>query len=198
LLCFYSSPLKGGKYHAQFCLSYRTCVWYNDAMNYAFIDGQNLNLGTLDQGWKLDLRRFRVHLRDRYNVETAYYFIGFVPGNNAMYLALQKYGYTLVFKPTVPGKDGKIKGNCDAELVLQAMIDINNYDKAIIISGDGDFACLVKYLREKGKLRSVLAPNRLYCSALLKTEAGAHLDFVTDLRKKLEYQGRKRKEPRKD
>jgi len=40
-------------------------------------------------------------------------------------------------------KNGKVKGNCDAELILQAMIDIDKYEKAVLVSSDGDFACLI-------------------------------------------------------
>ena len=116
----------------------------------------------------------------------AYYFIGFVEGNNDLYAKLQEYGYILIFKPTFRNKDGKVKGNIDAELVLQAMIDYNNYDKAVIVSGDGDFYCLVKYLRERNKLRNVLAPNDKY-SGLLKKSAGSNIAVMNDLKKKLEY-----------
>ena len=79
-------------------------------------------------------------------------FIGFVEGNNDLYASLQLYGYVLIFKPTFRNRDGKVKGNCDAELVLQAMIDLNEYRQAVIVSGDGDFYCLVGYLRKIGKL----------------------------------------------
>jgi uncharacterized LabA/DUF88 family protein len=154
--------------------------------NYAFIDGQNLNLGIKELGWKLDFKKFRIYLKEKYNVSKAYYFIGFVEGNNGLYSSLQEYGYILIFKPTFKNKEGKIKGNCDAELVLQAMIDYNNFDKAIIVSGDGDFYCLIKYLRERNKLRNVLTPNDNF-SGLLKKSAGSNLAVMNDLRNKLEY-----------
>lgn len=102
-------------------------------------------------------------------------------------MSLQEYGYTLVFKPTFKNKDGKIKGNCDAELVLQAMIDIEKYDQAMLVTGDGDFYCLAKYLREKGKLKCVLAPNMFKYSGLLKKAAGTHLVFMNNLQNKLEF-----------
>lgn len=95
-------------------------------------------------------------------------------------------------------KDGTTKGNCDAELVLQAMIEFDNYDKAVIVSGDGDFQCLVKYLYEQEKLGVVLIPNQGKYSALLKFDIfKPYLRFVSDLRKKLEYT-HKKKNPRKD
>lgn len=106
-------------------------------------------------GWKLDFKKFRIYLKEKYATSKAYYFIGYVSGNNDIYSSLQSAGYILVFKPTFKNQNGKIKGNCDAELVLQAMIDYKSYDKAIIISGDGDFFCLVKYLREKNKLEYI-------------------------------------------
>ena len=48
-------------------------------------------------------------------------------------------GYVLVLKPTIPDGEGNVKGNIDADLVLQALVDWPNYDQAIIVSSDGDF-----------------------------------------------------------
>ena len=155
--------------------------------NFAFIDGQNVYLGIGELGWKIDWRRFRVHLKESYGVQKAYYFIGFVPENQGLYQSLQSYGYILIFKPITYRSDGKPKGNVDAELVLQAMIDINEYERAVIVTNDGDFACLVRYLAEKGKLERVLSPNRTKCSALLKRAARAKIDFLEGARKKIEY-----------
>lgn len=154
---------------------------------YAFIDGQNLNLAVLDMGWKLDFRKFRVYLREKYGVGTAYYFIGFVEGNSELYKALQLDGYILVFKPTFRNAAGTVKGNCDAELVLQTMIDLNSYERAVIVTGDGDFACLVRHLRKIRKLECVLAPNRSKCSHLLNLSAGNQMAYMNELRQKLEY-----------
>ena len=46
--------------------------------NYAFIDSQNLNLSTRDQGWKLDFMRFRKYLEDKCAVTKAFLFIGYI------------------------------------------------------------------------------------------------------------------------
>ena len=143
----------------------------NNENNFAFIDGQNLNMGIQNLGWKLDFFRFRKYLKEKYSVVTAYYFIGYVAGNQPLYSELQKAGYVLVFKPTIPDGDGNIKGNIDADLVLQAIIDTPNYDKAIIVSSDGDFYSLVKYLYENSKLKFVMSPYVETCSSLLKKEA---------------------------
>ena len=137
---------------------------------FAFIDSQNLNLGVQSQGWKLDWRKFRQYLRNKYNVSKAYLFIGQVAGNESLYTFLQEYGYLLIFKPTLERRvrdKVEIKGNVDAELVLHTMILYKNYNKAIIISGDGDFRCLIEYLVNKNKLLLMLAQNKYY-SRLLK------------------------------
>jgi len=155
--------------------------------NYAFIDGQNLHLGVEEQGWKIDFRRFRIYLKEKYNVVRAYYFIGYIPTMNDLYSFLQSVGYILIFKPTLKTISGKVKGNCDAELVLQVMVEYEKYEQAIIVSGDGDFACLVKYLSERGKLRCLIVPNKEKYSALLKKPAAKKIVFMNDLKKKLEY-----------
>ena len=138
---------------------------------YAFIDSQNLNLGVRSQGWKLDFSVFRRYLKDKYNVEKAFLFIGMVQGNSSLYKYLQECGYVLIFKPTleIKSREGiKTKGNVDAELVLHTMIEFPNYNKAIIVSGDGDFHCLVEYLELKKKLLKILAPNKHYSRLLRK------------------------------
>lgn len=137
------------------------------AGNFAYIDGANLHKGIQELGWMLDYHRFRVFLRDKYQVSQAILFLGFVPEFTGLYRDLQNWGYTLVFKPTV--KNGEeIKGNCDAELVLQAMIDFAKYRRAVVVTGDGDFACLVAYLQKADKLAQVISPNPRKCSVLLK------------------------------
>ena len=160
--------------------------------NYAFIDSQNLNLSIRELGWKLDFRRFRKYLEDKYGITKAFLFIGFIEGNNDLYVSLQDAGFICIFKPTLKYKDGTTKGNCDAELVLQAMIEYPNYTKAIIVTGDGDFYCLAKYLLEKEKLEAIIVPNRFKFSALLKFKiVRPYLKFMNDLKGKLAYKKEK-------
>lgn len=155
---------------------------------FAFVDSQNLNLGVRSQGWILDFKRFRVFLQHKYDVKTAYLFIGYVPGNESLYTHLQEDGYIVVFKPTLEVRrdDGTIyiKGNVDAELVLHTMIEYPNYDAAIIVSGDGDFRCLIKYLDEKEKLLRIIVPNRKYSSLL--SDFARYIVNIALLRQKLE------------
>jgi len=154
--------------------------------NYAFIDGQNLNLAIRQQGWKLDYERFRNYLSDKYDVTRAFLFIGYVQQNQWLYTSLQQDGYILVFKPTLTLPDGKVKGNVDAELVLHTMIEYANFDKAVIVSGDGDFFCLVDYLAKKDKLLRLVIPDQSRYSSLLRGFM-AQVLFLSGLREKLGY-----------
>jgi len=156
---------------------------------YAFIDSQNLNLGVRSQEWKLDWRKFRQYLRNKYNVIKSYLFIGQVAGNESLYAFLQECGFVLIFKPTLERRKGdkvEIKGNVDAELVLHSMIQYKNYDKAIIVSGDGDFHCLIEYLEGKGKLLKIIAPTKHYSGLLRKFNKNNYIVRIDLLRSSLE------------
>lgn len=164
--------------------------------NYAFIDNQNLNLGTQKLGWKMDWRKFRKFLQDEYGVTKAFMFIGHMPEYEDMYLQLHETGYLIVLKPTFdmsrpqrpeqpkeenekPEEKKPVKGNVDAELVLWAVKEMKHYNKAVIVSGDGDFYSLVEYLQSEDKLLKLLAPNSHYSSLYNKYD-----DFIDRLDKK--------------
>jgi len=170
--------------------------------NYAFIDGINLHLTYEYLDWKIDYRKLLIYLRGRHNVTTAYYFSGFVEQNNNIYKDLEACGYTLKFRdvsefttdPVIcPNCQGvvepaqiKTKCDCDADLVLQAMDDASSYDKAILISSDGDFDNLVRKLLHTGKMKLILAPCKEGCSKLLKRASLGRIDFLDNHRDKLE------------
>lgn len=155
--------------------------------NFAYIDGANLHRGIESQGWKLDYRKFKVWLREKYGVQTAYLFIGLIPRYGDLYKYLQECGYTLVFKEVVYDSDGKAKGNCDADLVLQAVCDAyeRKCDQAVIVSSDGDYASLIKFLLKKQRISVILSPHPPNkCSILLK-RTGAKITYINDRRHRL-------------
>ncbi len=166
---------------------------------YAFIDSQNLNKGTQKMGWKMDWRKFRDFLQVKYDVSKAFMFIGFIAGNEDLYNQLHDSGYAIVLKPTVEHtttdeKDKPqqtTKGNVDVELVLYAMKEMSNYDKCIIISGDGDFYSLVEYLEKKNRLAHVMAPNWQYSSLLKPYEK--YIVRLDQLRNELAYRDRRKR-----
>ena len=135
-------------------------------------------------------------MKDKYGISKAFLFIGYIEGNNSLYQTLQEAGFICIFKPTLVYKDGTTKGNVDAELVLHTMIEYPNYEKAVIVTGDGDFHCLILHLLQENKLKAVIIPNRFKFSALLKQKrVRPYLRYMNDLKNKLEY---KKKRPHKD
>src|SRR5579864_1559393 len=162
---------------------------------YAFIDGQNLHLGVKKPverngrrypGWKLDFAKFHRYLRDRFKVKVAFLFIGDTPDEDHRRLRaeLASYGYTIILKPVGEFRDEhgrpQYKGNVDTDIVLYAAAkEINNYDEAIIVSGDGDFLCLYDYLDAHGKLGSIVIPNRHSYSQMLDNHKRKHV-YVSD------------------
>ncbi|MHB8105286.1 MAG: NYN domain-containing protein [Dehalococcoidales bacterium] len=154
-------------------------------VNFAFIDGTNIYKAKEDLGWKMDTKKFRRYLEEVYEVKKVYYCIGFIDSNTGLYERLKSEGYEMVFKETYKVK-GKVKGNIDAELVLKSMIQYRVYNQTIIVTSDGDFACLVKYLIEKHKLRSMIASKKVKCSHLLEKASGTYICYLDDLKNKIE------------
>ena len=150
--------------------------------NAAYIDGANLHNGIKSLSWDFDYKRFRVWLREKYAVEQAYLFIGMMPKYAELYTRLQEQGYTLVFKDVIYDNNGKAKGNCDADLVVSAMQDAyeNKFDNAVLVSSDGDYAPLVKFLIAKEKMLAVVSPYETQkCSVLLK-RTGVKVSYIAD------------------
>lgn len=57
------------------------------------------------------------------------------------------------------GEDGSVvrKANCDVDMTFDMMRFLGQYKKAIVLTGDGDFCCVIKYLMEKGREIKVIA-----------------------------------------
>ena len=168
-------------------LGYIIAVMNKKQKAFAYIDGTNLHLSGKNMGWDIDYRKFRKFLTDKYNVEIAYYFLGYVEKYRNLYNGLRRDGYEVInIEPTIL-PDGSIKGNCDADLVCKAMADFAKYDKAIIVASDGDYKSLVEHLKSNDKLGRVIGCSRGGCARKLKKAAGTQIDFLNDFREKVEY-----------
>lgn len=148
--------------------------------NIAYIDGANLHHGVKAQGWCLDYKRFRVWLKEKHGVREAYLFLGLIHKFEPLYKELREAGFILIFKEVVYDSQGKAKGNCDADLVLHATLDLfeKKYVKAVVVTSDGDYASLVKMLMDRAALQAVVSPAGVNkCSILLK-KTGAPITYV--------------------
>jgi uncharacterized LabA/DUF88 family protein len=102
-----------------------------DENNYAFIDAQNVYMGTRGDGWTIDLFRLRRYLKERFGVSKAFWFVGYLPEQEPFYARLRKAGYTLIFKEIARDRDGAPKGNVDVDLTLHTVDLKDQYDGAV-------------------------------------------------------------------
>lgn len=161
--------------------------------NIAFIDGQNLHLGTTKNNWKVDLQKFRTYLKDKYGVSDAYYHLGFVSEEEGdLYSKIQKTGFIVQFREHSAAMKGKKKGNVDTDIVFEAMRAIVDNDpsrKILLVSGDGDYRKLVDYLIAQGRLKKILFPNRRFASSLYRHLSPLYYDALDSpgVKSKIEY-----------
>jgi uncharacterized LabA/DUF88 family protein len=161
-----------------------------DSKTIAYIDGANLHKGVESSLWKLDYRKFRFWIRQKFNIADAHLFIGLIPKHANLYTALQNIGYTLVFKEVVYDGDGRVKGNCDADLVLRAARDYfeQGITSVVLVSSDGDYAPLIKFWLEKKVRCAIISPaSTSKCSVLLK-RTGVPIVYLEEVKHKLWYQ----------
>lgn len=182
--------------------------------NIAFIDGQNLRFGTTKcsncakklrvelkdikfadcncgSAWEVNLTKFRVYLKENYNVSEAYYLLGNLQDNNAeLYKNIQKAGFILVFKEHHNKAKSNKKGNVDADLVFEVMknlLDNKEFSRVVLVSGDGDYKKLVNYLILKKRFKKVLFPNKQFASSLYNDLGGEAFDYLENIRTYIEY-----------
>ena len=160
--------------------------------NLAFIDGQNLYLGTKseDPAWQIDFFKFREYLRKKYNIIHAYYFLGFtIDEKSDLYDKIQEAGFILKFREHNSAMLGKKKGNVDSDIIFSIMKKIYKkevFDKIVLVSGDGDYRLLVDFLVEEGRFKKILFPNKKFASSLYKKITRVYFDYLVNIKHKIE------------
>lgn len=181
--------------------------------NIAFIDGQNMHYGTTKCSdcallkkielkdikqqdcscgfaWKIDLNKLRVYLRENYYVTEAYYFLGYLHDeNDDLYQEIQRAGFIVVFKEHNKLAKSKKKGNVDTDMVFEIMknlVENSEFDKIVLISGDGDYKKMVKYLITKNRFRKILFPNKKFASSLYHELGSEMFDNLENLKSYIE------------
>lgn len=163
--------------------------------NYAFIDGQNLHLGTAKaeiDPWTIDLARFKIYLKDKYNISRIYYFLGYVQDDNLkLYTRLQELWYIVIFKHQIYEMKSTKKWNIDSDLVFHVLTKIidegDEFEKILLVSGDGDFKILVDYLIERDRFLKILLPNKRFASSLYKQLGSEWYDYLRNICPLIEY-----------
>ncbi len=157
-----------------------------------YIDAANLYSSVYFIDWDLDYKKFFQWLSEEFGTKEIYLFIGYVEKNKSLYTSLENIGYKLLFKETLKLK-GEIKGNCDAEIVLKSVVDIleNSFKNFILVSSDGDFACLLRFAIGHKKNIRVVSPSRKLSYLIRKLNIPiTYLDDIKNLIKKEKAPGR--------
>ena len=156
--------------------------------NYAFVDGQNLHMGTAKRSsdpWKINLSRFRFYLERKYSVRKAYYFLGYVQEKNQdLYEEIQNAGFVLVFREHNPAMIGTKKGNVDSDIIFQIMKKMykkEDFKNIILVSGDGDYKQLVDFLIEENRFEKILFPDKKRASSLYKKIDSRYVAVLDDV-----------------
>ena len=160
--------------------------------NLAFIDGQNLYMGTaksLLAPWNINLNKFRIYLEKKYSVSHAYYFLGFVQEeHHELYEEIQKAGFILLFREHNPAMLGKKKGNVDSDIIFHVMKKLylkEDFNKVLLVSGDGDYKLLVDFLINEHRFEKILFPNRKFASSLYKKIGSQFFDYLENIKEKI-------------
>lgn len=164
--------------------------------NIAYIDGQNLKMGTVDTtpSWRVDLKRFRRYLLEKYQVDKAFYYMGYVIDGaeyEHLYEYIQDAGFILVFREHNSAMLGKKKGNVDSDIIFNVMKRLylkEKFEKVVLVSGDGDYKMLVDFLIEQKRFEKILFPNKKFASSLYKSISRTYFAYLgdTDVRSKIE------------
>jgi len=115
--------------------------------NIAFIDAQNLHLWTASENWKIDFKKFRIYLRDKFNIDEAYFFLWFLDENQQkLYTNVQKTWFIVEFREHTSHMKWKKKWNVDVDIVFEVMkriIEEKDFDKILLVTWDGDYIKLI-------------------------------------------------------
>lgn len=171
--------------------------------NIAYVDGQNLYMGTAKSNpkWHIDLARFRIYLAEKYKVVDAYYYLGFVQTGeeyDKLYEKIQKAGFILVFREHNSAMLGAKKGNVDSDIIFNAMKRMYQkelFDKIVLVSGDGDYKMLVDFLIKEKRFEKILFPNKRYASSLYKSISRQYFAYLSDEAVKKKISPKKKREP---
>ena len=161
--------------------------------NFAFIDGQNLHLGTrsANPAWEINLKKFRVYLKEKYKASKAFYFLGFVVDeNDSLYDKIQDAGFILKFRKHNSAMLGVKKGNVDSDIIFHIMRNLYKkepFDKIVLVSGDGDYKMMVDFLIAENRFKKILFPNKKFASSLYKKMGSEYFDYLAneDVKKKI-------------
>ncbi|MFX1507901.1 MAG: NYN domain-containing protein [Promethearchaeota archaeon] len=149
-----------------------------------FIDGGNLYHAAKSLGFKIDFLRLKEYfVTNELRLFQAFYYSAYDPSQGFIMKIidwLRFNGFSVVTKEVKKIAHSFIKGNMDVELVVDMLLNMDQYDIAILFSGDGDFTRCVSELQKRGKLVYVVSTEKSD-PPLLAHELKAQVDEFIEL-----------------
>lgn len=155
---------------------------------YAFIDASNIIYGARAEGWLIDQKKLFQYLKNKFSVSKTFFYYGKDSKSKKkedFLNKLKQFGFTLRVKE-IKRYGKRTKANCDVDLTMDMLIQIKEYKRAIVLSGDGDFAPLLEHLMSEGKEIIVISAPRITAREIKSLVRGNFIDFGT-LKYLLEY-----------
>ena len=126
-----------------------------------FIDSANIYFSQKTLGWRIDFRKLIKYFKNETKLSRIAFYGAINPDNaqeRKFHDFLEIIGFVVKHKKikfiedkTDPLHGGHHKGNVDVELTIDAVHYRNEFDTFVLLSGDGDFEALVRYLKSFGK-----------------------------------------------
>jgi uncharacterized LabA/DUF88 family protein len=150
--------------------------------NILYIDAANLILTARDFQLEYNIYWLLEYLKFRYKIAHCIYFTGRFTDSAKDYDFLSSLGVEMVFKEIYRETD-KVKANCDVEISHRVTFDIENNQvgKVILISGDGDFYSLLKYVEGTQRETKLLGIHPRKTSKLYKVGMKFNLTYLTEI-----------------
>lgn len=155
---------------------------------YAFIDASNVYYAASREGWEVDYKKLYSYLAGRYKVSKAFYFTGTTHNfkRASLYDTLLKVGYKLILVLTRFIQGGQAKADVDSVMTFEMMRVLKEYDSAIIMTGDGDYYDVLKYLLKTKKDVRLISTTKSSASDL-RSLFGSYFIHLNSIRHLVEY-----------
>ena len=158
--------------------------------NYAFIDWQNLHTWVKKDWWNVDLSKFRIYLKDKFDVSYAFYYIWYYDPNFVkIYDDIERAWFIIVFKQQTKKDISQKKWNVDSDMIFWVMKclikEANLFENILLVTWDWDFKILVDFLIQEWRFKKILFPSKKYSSSVYKKLHPKYYDYMAFLKNKI-------------
>ena len=158
-----------------------------------FIDGANIFYTQKHLGWRIDWKKVLQQLSKDSDITEVRYYTGIKNHDEKMkkfLSSLRKIGLKTITKPLKIIKDKQnrvvFKSNCDVEMAVDILLEVNNFETLVLFSGDSDFIYLIKTLQKQFQKQVIVYSCRKTIAWELKLTAIKYFfldDFKNSLKK---------------